>query len=354
MIISKAMIRRSTQVLLVLIAIILLLLLINALHQCQSILSLPQSLPHPLLLPISRGHPLPELVPRPLSIWIVETSGRSQLTPREMCSVESAALHHPQSTIYLLLTSPILNSTLLMEMMTKYSNIQPRYLDLDTMFAGSPLSQLWLSGQVHRSRWPVSHLSDLVRYLVLYQYGGVYLDTDVILLRPLPPNNNFVSVEYQPVNHLAAGAIKFQPRHHVVKEILENLADKFSGSSWNANGPLVLEGAMRRLCESEGGGWWHGGGDKDGWVCGDVSIFREEYFYPVNWRAWETIFQSSYREEVLAAHRHSYAAHLWGHLSRQARVEWGSAGGQMARGNCPTAAQGFMWVHGDSEGNGQK
>ena len=80
-----------------------------------------------------------------------------------MCTLESAALHHPNTTIYLLLTSPYLNSQEAMEMMTMHKNIQIRYLDLDTLFSYSPLSHLWLSGQVHKSNWPFSHLSDLVR-----------------------------------------------------------------------------------------------------------------------------------------------------------------------------------------------
>ena len=31
-----------------------------------------------------------------------------------------------------------------------------------------------------------SHLSDLVRFSLLYLYGGTYLDTDVITIKPLP------------------------------------------------------------------------------------------------------------------------------------------------------------------------
>ena len=143
------------------------LLSLYILHQSWSRVSLPRSLSLPLpQQPPDPDHgvPLPELLPRPLSIWLVETSGRADLTPRELCAVESAALHHPQDTVYLLLTYPTLNSTLIMELMTRYRNIQTRYLDLDTLFTSSPLSELWMSGQVHSSYWPVSHLSDLVRY----------------------------------------------------------------------------------------------------------------------------------------------------------------------------------------------
>ena len=102
-----------------------------------------------------------------------------------------------------------------------------------------------------------------IRYLLLYQYGGVYQDTDVILLRHLPQHANFLGVEYWSLNRLGAGVIKFQPKHEVVQNILEYLAANFSGSKWGANGPLVLDGVVRRLWEREGGGWWSGGGDRD-------------------------------------------------------------------------------------------
>ena len=188
-------------------------------------------------------------------------------------------------------------------------------------------------------------LYDIVRYLLLYQHGGVYLDTDVILLKPLPPDNNFVSVEYRPKQNLAAGAIKFQPRHQVIRTILENLAANFSGLEWGANGPLQLTKVVRRLCEVAGGGWWGGGGDRDGWTCGDVTIFRQEYFYPVNWRHWQSLFLTKDSDNVMAEHSGSYVAHLWGHHSRgQRAVERGSAVGKMARRNCPEAAQEFSWI----------
>ena len=161
--------RRISQLILpaVLLASVLLLLGIFAFQKCQPRESLPLSLSLPLPLNFPSSDPLPfhipELIPRPLPIWIVEASGRSERTPCEMCAVESAALHHPNTTVYLLLTSPYLNSKQIMEMMTMYTNIQPRYLNLDTLFSSSPLSHLWESGQVHNSNWPVSHLSDLIR-----------------------------------------------------------------------------------------------------------------------------------------------------------------------------------------------
>ena len=162
--ISTLMLRKlSDPVLLLLLCCVLLLVTILFLHQHRTTQALPPSLSLPLPLHLPAGLLLPELVPHHHPIWFVETSGRGELTPRELCAVESAAFHHPNITVYMLFTSPLINRNQVKEMMSMYSNLQPRYLNLDSLFSGSPLAQLWLSGQVHSSKWPVSHLSDLVR-----------------------------------------------------------------------------------------------------------------------------------------------------------------------------------------------
>ena len=62
------------------------------------IISAKYSTPHPYIdtrsqypLKLADQDQLPELSPRPDSIFFVETSGKSRLDPKEMCSVESAA-----------------------------------------------------------------------------------------------------------------------------------------------------------------------------------------------------------------------------------------------------------------------
>ena len=195
-----------------------------------------------------------EEVPEEEIIWLVETS-KTYLGPLELCSLESAALHHPNTTVYLLLVSPLLDSQERVHHLARsLTNIKVgrviglmnilywkvRHISLPEIFSPpSPLSQLWRSGAVSSSKWPArlfntqdtdtfklvsSHLSDLLRFSLLYRYGGTWLDTDVICIKPLPPDRslltslqfleiscrNFVSVELESKNHLAAGVIKFQ------------------------------------------------------------------------------------------------------------------------------------------------
>ena len=43
--------------------------------------------------------PLSEIIPRPNSIYFLETSAASTINPRVACSIESAAKHHPNNNI---------------------------------------------------------------------------------------------------------------------------------------------------------------------------------------------------------------------------------------------------------------
>ena len=42
---------------------------------------------------------LSEVIPRPNSIYFIETSGFSNLDAKVACGIESAAKHHPNNTI---------------------------------------------------------------------------------------------------------------------------------------------------------------------------------------------------------------------------------------------------------------
>lgn len=48
---------------------------------------------------------------------------------------------------------------------------------------GTPIEELEESGTIYTSQFYVEHLADLIRLAILYKYGGIYLDTDFIVLK---------------------------------------------------------------------------------------------------------------------------------------------------------------------------
>ena len=69
--------------------------------------------------------------------------------------------------------------------------------------------------------------SDVLRVALLKLYGGVYLDSDAVSIRPLPVDDrNFVVIETS--ESIANGLLKFQLDHPVIKQVLEQLGENKS------------------------------------------------------------------------------------------------------------------------------
>ena len=146
---------------------------------------------------------LPEIMPRPESIFLVETLGKTKLELKELCVIESVTKYHPNNQIYLLMTSPILDDDNFEALMEFYDILQSKYLYLPSLIHGTPLKHLEWREIIEDSIYSVSHLSDLARFLILYNFGGTYLDLDALIVRPLPLEiPNFIGKENLKVNYL--------------------------------------------------------------------------------------------------------------------------------------------------------
>ena len=117
-------------------------------------------------------------------MYFFETSGRSWLTPREACSLESASLKsnlqvniiftssfldlHDNSTCYLFQTVP---------------NIHFYTIKLKDAFEGTPLERIYQRAEFRKSSYGPTHLSDMLRVAIIYKYGGFYSDLDSITIK---------------------------------------------------------------------------------------------------------------------------------------------------------------------------
>jgi lactosylceramide 4-alpha-galactosyltransferase len=134
------------------------------------------------------------------AIFFLETSGRPFYTPRDLCALESAARHHPNKTIVMGTSSQyLLNTAIQLAVTSRHKNIQFVRFNFTALALRTPLED-WL---VDRPDHPlklgstgVEHSSDILRCVVLYIFGGTYMDTDVIVLKPLDQLRNAVALAY--------------------------------------------------------------------------------------------------------------------------------------------------------------
>ena len=161
------------------------------------------------------------------SVYFLELTDRQQIGALSLCALESAAKHNPNSTVFLLRTAsnPVEWSDPLSVVSSRYANIKFRQISVRDLMFETPLMELWESGRIDKSRHFVSHLSDVIRVGLLLKFGGVYMDTDVITLKQLPPPTavqNFVVLE-EP-GSINGAILKFQPQNEMLLKVAERLS----------------------------------------------------------------------------------------------------------------------------------
>lgn len=122
-----------------------------------------------------------------------------------------------------------------------------------------------------------ANASNLIRLHALYYHGGVYLDTDIELIKPLDDllrRQAFAGFQSPGlVNSAVLGAVA---DHGVIGETLEAIQDRFDGTELaHESGPNLITDILRR----------HGlSGDACGPLSvGDVHLEPAESFYPYPW-----------------------------------------------------------------------
>ena len=103
-------------------------------------------------------------------------------------SIEAAARMNPEIPVYLLFTTVTnelkLNRSVYTDILDTYKNIHIRYANVYEMGAGTVLQDFMNDNVWKKSKHAIEHMSDIIRALVIYKYGGLYIDLDVLMLKP--------------------------------------------------------------------------------------------------------------------------------------------------------------------------
>ena len=160
---------------------------------------------------------------------------------RHLRSIESIFYHHPLANV-------IIHSNTLqqheLDVLTEAGySIEVKPYNLAEMVNNTPAHTF--SGECIRNasmgKFWYSHESDLLRLLVLYKFGGVYIDTDVILVRSFEDLVwNVVAWEDSEQTMLNNAVMKFEKGHMFLGLCLKEFSKNYNGSIWGANGPRLL------------------------------------------------------------------------------------------------------------------
>ncbi|XP_020115151.1 uncharacterized protein At4g19900-like [Ananas comosus] len=267
--------------------------------------------------------------------WISSLDG---FGPREFLAMESLFKSHPNAC--LLLVSDTMDSSkgahLLKPFLDKGFRVAAVAPDYNYLFKSTP-AECWfeklLNGEVDPGEVSLGqNLSNLLRLVVVYKFGGVYLDTDVIVMKSFSGLKNVIGAQAVDAatgnwSRLNNAVMVFDKMHPLVYKFIEEFALTFDGSKWGHNGPYLVSRVAARVAGRPGF---------------EVTVLPPSAFYPVDWNKIAGLFKepkdANYakwvKAKIKSIRKESFAVHLWNKQSRGMNVEEGSVIGRIMLDCC--------------------
>ncbi|XP_073526473.1 lactosylceramide 4-alpha-galactosyltransferase-like [Phyllobates terribilis] len=266
--------------------------------------------------------------------WI--NSSAEQFSTRQILALETLFSSHPNACLTIL--SDTLDSAIGRLILNPLTDLGYRILlispDIQWLLSGTSAIE-WLDG-IHRGEINIGeipfpqNLSNLLRLAILYKYGGVYLDTDFIVLRKFTGLRN--SIGAQRIHghtgkwtRLNNAVLIFDRNHPILLAFIEEFVAGFDGSKWGHNGPLLVS----RVVENGG-------------LLGNFTVLPPAAFYPVNWIKIVGLFKrpttqaqrSWAQRKVEELKNGAYVVHLWNKQSAGLMIEEESVIGRLISDHC--------------------
>ncbi|KAG6505791.1 uncharacterized protein At4g19900-like [Zingiber officinale] len=124
--------------------------------------------------------------------------------------------------------------------------------NLDELLKDTPtriFSSVWYQWRKTK-HYPV-HYSELIRLAALYKYGGIYLDSDIIVLNPIDSVKNFISIEDNlSGNPVFNGAVMaFEKNSSLMLECLNEFYSTYDDALLRWNGADLMTRVINRISD---------------------------------------------------------------------------------------------------------
>jgi hypothetical protein len=166
----------------------------------------------------------------------------------------------------------------------------------------------------------IRYFSDIFRYAVLYEHGGLWMDTDVVLLRPFPYRGDyFLNLQWrdgplgQHLGHFVCGNVMLAtPHSRHLRALYEMSLDHFfqsAGKRFGDIGPKLLSDYVMSEAGAELRGW----------------LFSPVLFNPIDWTETEKFNQPIGELADYLNDERVFGVHLWNARTNARSREEGAA-----------------------------
>ncbi|KAK1412315.1 hypothetical protein QVD17_33464 [Tagetes erecta] len=260
--------------------------------------------------------------------WISSSNSFNQ---RAIHSVESVFKSHPNACLLIVSNSldSIKGKQILKPFVDKGFRVTSISPDFNFLFKNTT-AETWflklIKGQIRTGDISLGqNISNLLRICLLYKYGGVYIDADVIVLRSFSKLKNAIGAQSMASNsknwsRLNNAVMVFDKMHPLLYKFIEEFSLTFNGNKWGHNGPYMVSRVVSRLQGRPGY---------------KFTVLPPVAFYPVSWDKIRVLFRGVKNEKNETDSRwltgmleqirnQSYTLHLWNKQTRGFRIEEGS------------------------------
>lgn len=223
-------------------------------------------------------------------------------------AIEYVYYHHPNARVVIHSNSlPLRGSRLDIFTETGFDLTIQRY-DIATLLHECPLLEatsvnrfLAKLPNFEKGQYWYSHGSDLLRYLILWKYGGVYLDTDMYVQQPIPASlNNAMGYQDPRRQYINGAAMIFEAQHVFLKKAIEQVLHvyndiknpTYSTDCWSCVGPLMITDMFKTMGTM------------------GVQLLDSTAFQPVEWENAATCFTEPISKLSYVNLTKAYAFHL--------------------------------------------
>ncbi|CAG0919085.1 unnamed protein product [Notodromas monacha] len=167
-------------------------------------------------------------------------AAETPLAERKLCAIESAARLHPKNIIYLVTNSAKIKlSKALRILIRTYSNV--RFI----IFDSDPFSAFGIDPESDSKNL---HAAELARYSLLLSHGGIYLDLDQIVVKPIIGKfiRNTLGRQFDDEGNilLSGHVMAFPPGHDFLEQVMLQI---FVVHYWGS----VTNGTMIELASTQ-------------------------------------------------------------------------------------------------------
>ncbi|OCT78907.1 alpha-1,4-N-acetylglucosaminyltransferase [Xenopus laevis] len=246
-------------------------------------------------------------------IIFVETTDRMKPPSLVLCAIESAArVYRDRPVVFFMKGLADINlvndepeGRKIFPTLSYLDNVYFLPLKMDEVFRDTPLLPWYIKISPKKEQHWIHVSSDGCRLALIWKHGGIYMDTDIISLRPIP-NANFLAAQSSQFS--SNGIFGLSPHHNFSWRSMDNFVQNYNGTKWGHQGPQLFTRVLNQECMIPPFK------STEDVVCGNISFLNPQRFYPIPYPSWRRYYEAW---QEFPTFNDSYALHLWNYMNQE-------------------------------------